>query len=246
MRSGTMHPPADGAQPGGALLTFRGVWKLYGAAAALRGVTLSAPSGRVLALLGPNGAGKSTVLRVAAGVARPTRGTVEVAGMPPVCDAARRLIGFAGHRTFLYPALTAEENLRFYAGLYGIAPADVEASLERFQLTRVRSRRAGELSRGLAQRLSLARALLHHPLLLLLDEPFTGLDAAAAGALADSLGGLRGEGRTVVLATHEWETAREAADEAVVLVDGRIVLRTGAGALSRSDLPALYARPVRA
>lgn len=241
-----MPPAVDGTPPAGPPLALRGVWKLYAATAALRGVTLTAASGRVLALLGPNGAGKSTALRVAAGVARPTRGTVEVAGMPPGHEAARRLIGFAGHRTFLYPALTAEENLRFYAGLYGVPPARVEALLERFHLTPVRRRRAGELSRGLAQRLSLARALLHHPPLVLLDEPFTGLDAAAADALAAGIEELRGEGRAVVLATHEWETSRGVADEAAVLVAGRIVLRTGAGALSRSDLSALYAGTVRA
>jgi ABC-2 type transport system ATP-binding protein len=175
-------------------------------------------------------------------VTRPTRGVVDVEGASPGRDGVRRLIGFAGHRTFLYGALTAEENLRFYADLYEIPAGDVDAALERFALTSVRHRRAGELSRGLVQRLNLARALLHAPRVVLLDEPLTGLDASTTDALAATIARLRGDGRTVVLATHEWETARNLADEAAVLVGGRLVLRTMAGTLARSDLPALYAR----
>jgi len=232
---------SDGGRPAERGLALRGVWKLYGATAALRDVSLTALAGHTLALLGPNGAGKSTVLRIASGLTRPTRGTVEVEGHHPGRDGIRRLIGFAGHRTFLYGALTAEENLRFYADLYGIPAAGVDAALERFALTAVRRRRAGELSRGLAQRLSLARALLHDPRIVLLDEPFTGLDASTAEALGAAIRRLREDGRTVVLATHEWDAAREVADEAVVLLGGRVALRTAAGALARSDLAGLYA-----
>jgi heme ABC exporter ATP-binding subunit CcmA len=222
-------------------VVLRGVWKTYGTAVALRDVTMRARSGRVLALLGPNGAGKSTVLRIAAGVTRPTRGTVRVQGADPRPDGVRRVIGFAGHRTFLYGALTAEENLRFYAELYGISASAVAPALERFGLGPLRRRRVQELSRGLAQRLNLARALLHDPRIVLLDEPFTGLDAAFTTHLAASLRDLRADGCTVLLATHEWDTARELADDAVVFVQGRLVLRTAAAALAPSELPALYA-----
>lgn len=226
-------------------LSLRGVWKIYAATTALRDVSITASPGRTLALLGPNGAGKSTVLRIASGLIRPTRGTVDVAGEHPAHDGVRRLIGFAGHRTFLYGALTAEENLRFYADLYRVPPERVDAALDRFALNAVRRRRAGELSRGLTQRLSLARALLHEPPLVLLDEPFTGLDAPTAEGLAVAIARLREEGRTVVLATHEWESAREVADDAVVLVGGRVAHRAPADALERTDLPALYAGAAR-
>ena len=222
-------------------VAFSGVWKTYGTTTALRDVTMSTPSGRIVALLGPNGAGKSTVLRIAAGVTRATRGTVHVQGTDPRPNGARREIGFAGHRTFLYGALTPEENLRFYADLYGVPSSAATAALERFGLGAVRHRRVQELSRGLVQRLNVARALLHDPIVVLLDEPFTGLDAAVTDTIAASLHGLRAAGRTILLATHEWDTARELADEVIVLALGRIVLRTTAAALTPSDLPAIYA-----
>ncbi len=222
-------------------VALRGVWKTFGAAVALRDVTLTAGPGRIVALLGPNGAGKSTVLRLAAGVTRATRGLVQVHGADPRLNGTRRAIGFAGHRTFLYGALTVAENLRFYAGLYGVSTSAVGSALDRFRLAGVRDRRVQDLSRGFVQRINLARALLHDPAVVLLDEPFTGLDAGIAGELAGLLNTLRAAGRAVLLATHEWEGPRRWADEAVVLAHGRIVLRTPAGALSPVELPALYA-----
>lgn len=226
-------------------VVLRSVWKTYGATVALRDVTLTAAPGRILALLGPNGAGKSTVLRIAAGISRPARGTVLVDGADPRPNGARRVIGFAGHHTFLYGALTAEENLRFYADLYGVPPGAVTAALQRFGLGPLRRRRVQELSRGLAQRVNLARALLHDPRVVLLDEPFTGLDAPTAAHLTASLMGLRQAGCTVLMATHEWDAARELADDAAVLVGGRLALRAPADALAQSDLPALYAGAAR-
>lgn len=232
-------PEVSGVLEGPAVV-LSGVWKTYGTTVALRDVTVSAPSGRIVALLGANGAGKSTVLRIAAGVTRATRGTVRVRGGDPRPNGVRRVIGFAGHRTFLYGALTAEENLRFYADLYGIPSSAVAPALERFGLGAARHRRVQELSRGLVQRLNLARALLHGPRVVLLDEPFTGLDAAVTDHLAASLRSLRAAGCTVLLATHEWDTTRELADDAIVFALGRIVLRTPAAALAPSDLPGLY------
>jgi len=230
------------AHPG---VVLRGVWKTYGAAVALRDVTLTAAPGRILALLGPNGAGKSTALRIAAGVTRPTRGTVQVGGADPRPNGIRRAIGFAGHHTFLYGALTVEENLKFYADLYAISPATVTAALERFGLDGARRRRVQELSRGLAQRVNLARALLHEPRIVLLDEPFTGLDAAFADDLTAALVRLRQAGRALMIATHEWDATRGLADDAAVLLRGRLVLRAPADSLARSDLPALYAGGAR-
>lgn len=227
--------------PGEPALVLSGVWKVYGTAVALRDVTLAASPGRILALLGPNGAGKSTVLRIAAGVTRPTRGAVSVHGADPRLDGVRRTIGYAGHRTFLYAALTVEENLRFYAELYGLPHSAVGPALKQFGLGALRGRRVQDLSRGYAQRLNLARALLHEPMIVLLDEPFTGLDASVTEELAASLEGLRLAGRTVVLATHEWEAARDLADDAVVFALGRVVVRARAGELEPSDLPTIYA-----
>lgn len=235
-----MSPPESPAR-GEPAVALRAVWKIYGHTPALRGVTMAAWAGRVLALLGPNGAGKSTILRIAAGVACPTRGTVRVRRGDPRSSGVRREIGFAGHRTFLYGALTVEENLRFYADLYGLPPGMPARALDRFGLADVRRRRVAELSRGFAQRVNLARALLHEPGVVLLDEPFTGLDATVTEQLTTLLGTLREAGCTVVLATHEWEAARGLADDAAVVVGGRVVLRTRADAVAPDDLPALYA-----
>lgn len=223
------------------LVELRGVWKAYGPAAALRDVWLRAEAGRVLAVLGPNGAGKSTLLRVAAGITRPSAGEVLVAGLAlDGAPASRRAIGFAGHLSMLYGHLSAEENLRFYARLYGVPGHTVEAALERWGLARHRGRPARALSRGLVQRLSLARALLHAPRVVILDEPFTGLDAEASRALRDELPAWRGQERAVIMATHAWAEARDLADEAAVLVGGRLVLAEAARGLDAQRLAALY------
>lgn len=222
-------------------LELRGVWKSYGPTAALRDVWLRADAGRVLAVLGPNGAGKSTLLRVAAGLTRPSSGEVRVDGRA-LADApqVRRAIGFAGHLSFLYGHLSAEENLRFYAHLYGLPPRSVETALERVGLVPYRDRPVRALSRGLVQRLSLARALLHTPRVVLLDEPFTGLDADAARILREELTGLRAQQRVVIMATHAWTDARDLADEAVVLIGGRLALAEPARALDPERVAALY------
>ena len=213
----------EGRPPAEAALALHGIWKIYGTTAALRDVSVSADPGRVLALLGPNGAGKSTALRIASGLIRPTRGTVDVAGKHPAHDGVRRLIGFAGHRTFLYGALTVEENLRFYADLYRVPPERVDAALDRFALNAVRRRRAGELSRGLTQRLSLARALLHEPSIVLLDEPSTGLDPQARLNLWDLVREIQKDGITVVLTTHYMEEAEQLSDHVAIMDEGQIV-----------------------
>ncbi|MGH2398208.1 MAG: heme ABC exporter ATP-binding protein CcmA [bacterium] len=222
-------------------LELRGVWKSYGETHALRDVWLGVRRGRVLAVLGPNGAGKSTLLRVAAGIARPNRGDVRIDGRSLAADGGvRRLVGFAGHLSFLYGHLTAEENLRFYSRLYGSDPGHAMNQLDRFGLMPYRHRPVRTLSRGLVQRVSLARALLHDPQVVLLDEPFTGLDLEAARMFHGAIADLRGRGRAVIMATHAWADAQEFADEAVVLVGGRLALQDTASALDRDRLAALY------
>jgi len=222
-------------------LELRGVWKSYGDTQALRDVWLGVRRGLVLAVLGPNGAGKSTLLRVAGGIARPNRGDVRLDGRPLATDpSVQRTVGFAGHLSFLYGHLTAEENLRFYAQLYGSDPERTLDQLDRFGLMPYRRRPVRTLSRGLVQRVSLARALLHDPQVVLLDEPFTGLDLDAARMFRETIADLRAGGRGVVMATHAWADAQELADEAVVLVSGRLALQETASALDRDRLAALY------
>lgn len=212
------------APPDPPAIAVHGVRVAFGATAVLRGIDLTVPWGARLALLGPNGAGKSTLLRAIATLSRPTAGTVRIAGLDAFADSAavRRLIGVVAHQTYLYDELTALENLRFYAELYDLPDAakQVDTILDRVGLTARRNVRAGSLSRGQQQRLTLARALLHDPPLLLLDEPDTGLDLAAFGLL-EAL--LLDEERTVVLTTHNMRQAARLCDRYAILSGGRIV-----------------------
>jgi heme exporter protein A len=224
-----------------------GLAKRFGALQALTDVSLAVERGRVLAVLGPNGAGKSTLLRLLAGLAQPSAGTlVYEDGAAP--RRARGRVGYIGHATFLYPALTARENLLFAARLHGVAKPRERADelLAELDLAGVADRAAGSFSRGLAQRLSIARALVHDPALLLLDEPFTGLDPVSADRLAQRIGALRAAGRALVLVTHELARAAALADCAIVLVDGRVAWASdacvGADALDAAYREALGAR----
>lgn len=204
-------------------LEARAVRVSFGRTVALRGVDLVVPWGTRLALLGPNGAGKSTLLRVLAGLARPTSGAVRIAGADPRADpfAVQRQIGVVAHQTYLYDDLTARENLHFYAALYALR--DVEARvgqlLDVVGLTAKREARVRALSRGQQQRLTIARALLHDPPILLLDEPDTGLDVAAFDLLEDVVL----SGRTVVVTTHNLGHAVRLCDQFALLQAGRVV-----------------------
>ena len=183
------------------------------------------PSGAFVLLLGANGAGKSTLLRLLAGLSKPTRGRVLIHGEEPHCTAAARArVGLLSHATLLYDDLSAQENLGFYARLYGlsspeerIAGALATAGLEERQHHRVRT-----FSRGMKQRLALARATLHNPEVLLFDEPYTGLDQRAATALSNQLSHLKAQGCTSVLVTHSLEEAVHLADRLIILRRGRV------------------------
>ena len=180
--------------------------------------------GRLYAVLGENGAGKSTLLRIIAGLAEPTRGEVRIFGEPP--RTAQRRLGFMGHASFLYDELDARENLRYFAGLYGITtPAAWESAIAAVGLDPGLPRRVGDYSQGMRQRLSLARAALHEPDLLLLDEPFSNLDAGSAAAMAQALGRMRDAGRTVFVVTHQPAHLAEVADESITLANGVIASR---------------------
>jgi heme exporter protein A len=223
-----------------------GLTKRFGALTALADVSLAAWPGEVVAVLGPNGAGKSTLLRILAGLAKPSAGEIRYAGGVER-RAARGAVGYIGHATFLYPALTARENLLFAAQLYGVArPRErVDALLGELGLDGAADRSAGSFSRGLAQRLSIARALVHDPALLLLDEPFTGLDPVSADRLAERIEALRAAGRALVVVTHDLARAAALADRTVVLMDGRVAW-TASDRLDAAGLEAAYRRALGA
>jgi ABC-type multidrug transport system ATPase subunit len=212
------------------------VTRVFGRRRALNRVSLQCDAGEIVGVLGPNGAGKSTLLSIVATLLAPSSGEVrfgDVSGAD--ADAALRgRIGFLAHDLYLYPELSASENLRFFGRMYGLGNLEerVAVALERAELVdRDRDSVAG-FSRGMRQRLALERALLHDPRLVLLDEPFTGLDDRATASLRDRLAGLRSAGCIVLLTTHDLETIEGLIDRAVVLRNGRLVaVEAGPGSL---------------
>ena len=203
--------------------------KFYGMRPALRNVTLSVARGEFVAVLGPNGAGKTTLLRVLATLVRPDSGKLSVGDVDALQhpQQARAQIGMVSHQALVYPDLTAYENLAFYARMYGVgqgqeAKGIVTAVLERVDLQRRAQEPVRTFSRGMVQRLAIARAILHDPALLLLDEPYTGLDQSAAGKLNVLLRELAVAGRAVVMTTHEYGRGFEGVSRAVFLKAGQI------------------------
>ncbi len=201
-----------------------GVWKFYGDFPALRDVSFSVESGACMALLGRNGAGKTTLLRIIAGLSRPSRGEVRIRGTENRQRTTRASVGILGHGISLYDELSANENLKLFARMYGVAdPARTAAQwLERTGLERVKDGLVREFSRGMRQRLAVARAFLHDPSVLLLDEPFTALDDRAIALLQGLLRDAIQDGRTVVLSTHQLREALELATHVTLLVRGRL------------------------
>jgi heme exporter protein A len=203
------------------------VEKWYGVHPAVRRMDFALAPGEFLTIFGPNGAGKSTLLKLLSGAVRPTRGEVRIAGVPLEYGDPewRRRIGVLSHQTFLYAQLSAAENLRFFGRLYGLDRLGerVEEGLRSVGLLERRDDRVRGFSRGMQQRLALARTLLHGPELVLLDEPYTGLDPHAAETLRRVLEQLRDGRRTVVLVTHHLSQGLELADRVVVQVAGRWV-----------------------
>jgi heme exporter protein A len=217
-------------------LTASEVGRHYGRRKALSQISFECRGGEIVGLLGPNGAGKSTLLAILATLLTPSTGRV-LYGDRTAQDAGaavRGRIGLLGHELFLYPELTARENLLFFARLYDLPQAEavVEASLGQANLTDRADDRVGSFSRGMRQRLALERALVHTPRLLLLDEPFTGLDQASATALVARLRGLQAHGTLVIVATHDLDVAEGLLTRAIYLRNGRIVREDhGAGQL---------------
>jgi heme exporter protein A len=205
-------------------LEIQGVYKYYGDFPALRDVAIHVIPGSTVALLGRNGAGKTTLLRIIAGLSKPSQGTVNIFGSNVRDDAARRRIGVLGHGISLYEELSAYENLTMFARLYGIDQPQKTANvwLERTGLDRVRDGLVREFSRGMRQRLAVARAFLHDPDVLLFDEPFTALDDRAIAILQNLLSDAHQKGRTIILSTHQLKEALVLATHVALIRSGEI------------------------
>jgi heme ABC exporter ATP-binding subunit CcmA len=202
-----------------------GVSKIYARTAALRNVSLELESGRFYVLRGENGAGKSTLMRIIAGLSRPTQGEVRIFGVNHR-DALMHM-GYMGHSPLVYDELSGMENLRFFGQLYGIeTDAPLEEAMTRVGLNPKLTRRAGQYSQGMRQRLSLARAIFHQPSLLLLDEPFSNVDPESANQIATLLAGMRQAGATILLITHQLGLLANIADEFLFLSAGQLVSRS--------------------
>jgi heme exporter protein A len=211
------------------MIELRGLIKAFGSRAVLKGVDLQVGEGEFLTLVGPNGAGKTTLMNIIATLSKPTGGRARVAGYDLGRDstAVRRRIGMVSHRTLLYDDLSGEQNLRFYARMYDVANASARI-----------------YSRGMQQRLAIARALLHDPSVLLLDEPDTGLDQHSSAMLNDMLRRVDTVQRTVLMTTHNLERASTWGDRVAILANGRIVFQAARAELDAAALRAEYDRHV--
>lgn len=230
----------------------QGLYKDYGRQRALSDVSLRLHSGQITGLLGENGAGKSTLLALLSGMLRPTRGSVRLDEQPlldidPTFFRAR--LGVLSHEPRLYAELSPRENLALFGRLYGVfssqsgdASQTIDAWLARVDLARAADRPVRTLSRGMLQRLAIAKTLLHSPTLLLLDEPFTGLDRGGAFALGQQLGAAKARGTMIVVVTHDLEAIAGYADHVAILRRGQLVLEQRSDGFSYSELQQLYER----
>lgn len=198
------------------------VWKYFGDFPALREVSLDIQAGSCLALLGRNGAGKTTLLRILAGLSQASQGSISIDGKPGRQAESRAKIGLIGHGIAVYDELSALENLRLFARIYSMPATSAETWLEATSLLHVKDSLVREFSRGMRQRLAIARAFLHDPSLLILDEPFTSLDDKAIALLQSLLRQALARGATVVMSTHQLREATELATDVALLVRGQL------------------------
>jgi heme ABC exporter ATP-binding subunit CcmA len=212
-------------------LTVVDVARYFGRRKALTQVSFTCDAGEIVGLLGPNGAGKSTLLNILATLLSPSKGTITYGDRTAESGGAdiRARIGMLGHDLFLYPELTARENLTFFAQLYGLpdVPRVVSHALDQSGLSARADDFVSGFSRGMRQRVALERALLHDPRLILLDEPFTGLDQGSAAALVSRLRNRQQAGCLIVLATHDLDIADRLLTRAIFLIDGKPVADAG-------------------
>ena len=211
--------------------------KQFGRFPALRGVDAEFAAGKFYVILGDNGAGKTTLLRALAGLAQPTRGTIAILGKTP--HEACREIGYMAHPSLLYDEMSGLENLRYFARLYDIAgDSRCEQVIRAVGLDPALPRPVGQYSQGMRQRMSLARAILHDPRILLLDEPFSNVDAHSAREMVGLLNGMRDAGKTIFVVTHQAALLEGVADEFVWMQAGRIVDRTNHSYAHAANVPA--------
>jgi ABC-type multidrug transport system ATPase subunit len=210
---------------GAPIVVVNGLIKQFGRFAALRGVTTEFGAGKFYAILGDNGAGKTTLLRGLAGLAHPTRGTISILGKTP--QEACRDLGYMAHPSLLYDEMSGMENLRYVARLYGIAGDErCQQVIRAVGLDADLGRPVGQYSQGMRQRMSLARAILHDPTILLLDEPFSNVDVHSAREMAGLLKHMRDAGKTIFVVTHQASLLEGVADEFIWMQAGQIVNRT--------------------
>jgi len=226
------------------MIVVKKLVKRFGLKTVLRGLNFEVQDGEFVALLGPNGSGKTTFLRILSSLARPTSGEISVAGfqLPDQASAVRRNLGVVSHLPLLYGDLTAEENLHFYGKMYAVSNLNqrIDQVLELVGMLTHRRELIRTFSRGMQQRLAIGRATLHDPQVLLLDEPHTGLDQDACGMLDHLLREVSGQGRTIVLTSHDLSRVEDLATRFDVLSQGVITASAGRIDVRRNGLAEFY------
>ncbi len=226
------------------MISVKKLVKRFGLKVILRGLDFSVEPGEFVALLGPNGAGKTTFLRILASLSRPSLGEVKVAGykLPHEAAQVRAKLGVVSHMPLLYPDLTAEENLQFYARMYGVvdSAARITEVLEMVGLENRRKDLLHTFSRGMQQRLAIGRAVIHDPEVILFDEPYTGLDQDASSMLDEVLHSVAAKGRTVVMTSHDLARAEDLATRFDILSRGVIAASARKDDLKNTNLLAFY------
>ena len=236
----------SGAEMADVVVAAAGLGRQYAAVRALRGVDLEIRRAESVTIFGPNGAGKTTLIRLLAALLRPTEGRLELFGETRPGPGVRRRVGLVSHGSFLYGDLSAIENLRFHAELFGIERPDerIRELLEEVGLAHASNRPVRTFSRGMEQRLAIARAFLHDPDLVLLDEPYSGLDSQAVVRLQEILVRLHRRGKTIVLTTHDVARGLEVCDRALILTGGRLVWHSGRFVPGVQEMTRIYEREV--
>jgi heme exporter protein A len=231
-------------QEGNHIVEVRGLVKKFGFKTILRNVDLLLGSGDFLALFGHNGAGKTTLIHILSSLILPTSGTVRIAGFDSRYnrEALRKVIGVISHHTFLYNSLTAFENLKFYGTMYEVTKLHdkIEEVLELVGLTEYMNDQVQTFSRGMQQRLSVARAIIHDPMVMFLDEPYTGLDQDGAQTLKQLLGEFRDRGKTIIMTSHNLERGLELCNQAAILTSGALVYKEDIAKIVQDDFKQTY------